>query len=91
MADQYTFKSTRQSLAPLTSDKRFDRSDLLLYVHGKQLRSGWDGQISQPHCSWASLPEEVYQYLAYILLPVTDNKPAEEKMAKSRVQAGPEF
>ena len=26
-----------------------------------------------PHCSWASLPEAVYLYLAYILLPLTVN------------------
>ena len=28
---------------------------LMLYVHGKQLRSCRDGQLSYPHCSWASL------------------------------------
>ena len=35
---------------------------LMLYVHGKQLRSCRDGQLSYPHCSWASLPEARYQY-----------------------------
>ena len=45
--------------------------DFLFYVHSKHLRSRQDGQL--PHCSWASLPEAVYQYLVPILLPVTDN------------------
>ena len=35
---------------------------LMLYVHGKQLRSCRDGQLSYPHCSWASFPEAGYQY-----------------------------
>ena len=45
--------------------------DFLLYIHSKHLRSRQDGQL--PHCSWASLPQAVYQYLVPILLPVTDN------------------
>ena len=45
---------------------------LMLYVHGKQLRSCGDGQLSYPHCSWASLPQAGYQYLAYIISPLTD-------------------
>ena len=28
---------------------------LMLYVHGNQMRSCQDGQLSYPHCSWASL------------------------------------
>ena len=46
---------------------------LMLYVHGQQLRSCRDGQLSYPHCSWASLPEAGNQYLAHILSPLTDN------------------
>ena len=45
---------------------------LMLYVHGKQLRSYRDGQLSYPHCSWASLPEAGFQYLAHIISPLTD-------------------
>ena len=44
----------------------------MFYIHGQQLRSCRDGQISYPHCSWASLPEAGYQYLAHILSPLTD-------------------
>ena len=29
--------------------------------------------VSEPHCSWASLPEKVYPYLVPILSPVTEN------------------
>ena len=25
------------------------------YVHGKHLRSHWDGQLTKPHFSWAGL------------------------------------
>ena len=32
-----------------------------------------DDQFSYPYCSWASLPEAGYKYLAYILSPLTDN------------------
>ena len=46
---------------------------LMLYLHGQQLRSCRDGQLSYPHCSWASLPEAGNQYLAHILSPSTDN------------------
>ena len=46
---------------------------LMLYVHGQQLRSCRDGQLSYPHCSWASLPEAGNQYLAHIFSPLTDN------------------
>ena len=46
---------------------------LMLYVHGQQLRSCRDCQLSYQHCSWASLPEAGNQYLAHILLPLTDN------------------
>ena len=45
---------------------------LVLYVHGKQLRSCRDGQLSYPHCSWASLPEAAYQDLAHTISPLTD-------------------
>ena len=44
---------------------------LVLYVHGEQLKSCRDGQLSYPHCSWASLPEAGCQYLAPILSPFT--------------------
>ena len=47
--------------------------ELVFYVHGQQLRSCRDGQLSYPHCSWASLPETCYQYLAPILSPLTEN------------------
>ena len=33
--------------------------ELVLYVHGEQLRSCRDGQLSYPHCSWASPPRQV--------------------------------
>ena len=46
---------------------------LMLYVHGQQLRSCRDGQLSYPHYSWASLLEAGNQYLAHIILPLTDN------------------
>ena len=46
---------------------------LMLYVYGKQLRSCRDCQLSDPHCSWASLPEAGYQYLAHLISPLTDN------------------
>ena len=36
--------------------------ELMLYVHGKQLRSCRDGNLSYPNCSWANLPEAGYQY-----------------------------
>ena len=45
---------------------------LVLYVHGKQLRSRRDGKLSYPHCSWASLPEAAYQDLAHTISPLTD-------------------
>ena len=45
---------------------------LVLYVHGQQLRLCRDGQLSYPHCSWASLPEAGYQYLAPFLWPLID-------------------
>ena len=44
--------------------------ELMLYVHGKQLRLCPDGQLSNPHCSWACLPETGYQYLAHIFSPL---------------------
>ena len=44
----------------------------MLYVHGKQLWSCRDGQLTYPHCSWASLPEAGNQYLAHIISPLTD-------------------
>ena len=46
--------------------------ELVLYVHGQQLRSCRDGQLSYPHCSRTSLPEAGYQYLAPILSPLSD-------------------
>ena len=46
---------------------------LMLSVHGQQLRSCRDGQLSYPHCSWESLPEAGNQYLAHILSPLTYN------------------
>ena len=42
---------------------------LMLYVHGQQLRSCRDGQLSYPHCSLASLPEAGNQYLVQIISP----------------------
>ena len=45
--------------------------ELVLYVHGEQLRSCRDGQLSYPHCFWASLPDAGCQYLAPILSPFT--------------------
>ena len=47
--------------------------ELMLYVHGEQLKSCRDGQLSYSHCSWASCLEAEYQYLAHILSPLTDN------------------
>ena len=44
----------------------------MLYVHGQQLRSCRDGQLSYPHCSWASLPDAGNQYLGHILSRLTD-------------------
>ena len=35
--------------------------ELVLYVHGQQLRSCRDGQLSYPDCSWTSLPEARYK------------------------------
>ena len=46
--------------------------ELVLYVHGQQLRSCRDSQLSYPHCSWASLPEAGYQYVAPILSQITE-------------------
>ena len=46
--------------------------ELVLYVHGQQLRSCRDGQLSYPHCSWASLSEAGDQYVAPILSQITD-------------------
>ena len=43
----------------------------MLYAHGKQLRSCRDDQLSNPHCSRASLPQAGYQYLAHIISPLT--------------------
>ena len=48
--------------------------ELVLYVHGQQLRSCRDGQLSYPHCSWASLPEAGRQYLAPILTSFNEKK-----------------
>ena len=48
--------------------------DLMLYLHGKQLRSCREDQLLN-HTSWAGLPEAVYHYLVSILSPVM---PAEE-------------
>ena len=45
---------------------------LVLYVHGQQLRSCRDGQLSYPHCSWASLPEAGYQYATPSVSQITD-------------------
>ena len=45
---------------------------LMLYVHGKQLRSCRDGPLSYPHCSRASLPEAGYQYIVHIFSSLTD-------------------
>ena len=41
-------------------------------ISDEQLQDHWDGQLSYPQCSWASLPEAGYQYLAPILSPLTD-------------------
>ena len=40
----------------------------MLYDLCKQLKSCRDGQLTYPHCSWASLLEAGYQYLAHIIL-----------------------
>ena len=45
---------------------------LVLYVHGKQLRSCRDGQLTYPQCSWVSLPEAAYQDLAHTISPLTE-------------------
>ena len=47
--------------------------ELILYVHSQQLRSCQDGRLSLPNYSWTSLPKAVYQYIAHILSPFTDN------------------
>ena len=49
------------------------QSFLSVWVDALQLRSCLDGQLSYPHCSWASLPEAGNQYLAHILSPLTEN------------------
>ena len=41
---------------------------LMLYDLCKQLKSCRDGQLTYPHCSWASLLETGYPYLAHIIL-----------------------
>ena len=46
----------------------FDVFDLMLYIHGKQLRSFQDGQLLNH-----TVPQAVYKYLVLILLPITDN------------------
>ena len=46
--------------------------NLLLHVHGKQLRSCHDGQLLNHTVPWQAFLS-VYQYLVPILLPVTDN------------------
>ena len=46
--------------------------ELMLYVHGKQLWSCWDGQLTYQHCSWASLPEAGNQHLAHVFSALTD-------------------
>ena len=46
--------------------------ELMVNVHGKQLGSFRDGQLSYPHCSRASLPEAGHQKLAHIISPLTD-------------------
>ena len=46
--------------------------ELVLYVHGQPLRSCRDSQLPYPHCSWASLPEARYQYVAPILSQITE-------------------
>ena len=57
--------------------------DLLLFVHGKKLRTCHYGHLVEnyigmviyiPHCAWAGLLVAVYvKYFLPILLPVTDN------------------
>ena len=49
----------------------FDLFDLLLYVHGKYLRSCRGGQFLNH--TVPKHPEAVYQYLVPILSPETDN------------------
>ena len=62
-----------QNLIPLTLSRMFFcLFGLMLYVHGKQLMSCRDSQLSYPHCSWASLPGAGYQYLAHIISPLAD-------------------
>ena len=62
-----------QNLIPLTLSRVFFLFFfwLMLYVHGKQLLSCRDGQLSYPHCSWASLPKAGYQFLAHIISSLT--------------------
>ena len=54
-------------------DKVFFQSkflfDLMLYLHSKQLRSCWDGQLLNK----GTVPGQAYHYSVHILLPVTDN------------------
>ena len=67
---------------------------LMLYVHGKRLRSFRNGQLSYPHYSWASLPQAGYQYLAHIISPLTDiccSCIAEDDLYKSFVVRKPVF
>ena len=62
-----------QNLIPLTlSQIFFCLFGLMLYVHGKQLMSCRDSQLSYPHCSWPSFQEAGYQYFEHIILPLTD-------------------
>ena len=61
-----------QNLIPFTLSRMFFfLFGLMLYVHGKQLMSCRDGQLSYSHCFWASLPEAGYQYLTHIISPLT--------------------
>ena len=71
--DSFQFKLTEQLALLRIGDYAVCLFGLMLYVHGQQQWSCQDGQLSYPHCSWASPPEAGNQYLAHIISPLTDN------------------
>ena len=71
--DIFQLKLTEQLALLRIGDFAVCLFGLMLYVHGQQLRSCRDGQLSYPHCFCASLPEAGNQYLAHIISPLTDN------------------
>ena len=59
---------------------------LLFYVHGKHLRSCRDGQLTEPHFSWAGLDLlSVNQYFVHILSPVTETALLEKAEGETKV------